>query len=79
MKILVEQHFMLSKITINNVIILDPILLDVQVIWNCIMSPHWVPSVSMSLFVQFVLSELIYTNSYFLSSVFIPFHIYKLV
>jgi hypothetical protein len=76
---LLQKHFMLSKITINNVIIFVLIFLDLQVIWHCIMSPHWVSSVSMWLFVQFVLSEMIYTNSYFLSTIFIPFHIYKLI
>jgi len=63
LKLLLEQHFMLSKITINNVIILDQILLDLQVIWHLIMSLLWVPSVSISFFVLFVVSDLIYTNS----------------
>ena len=35
--------------------------------------------VSISFFVRFVLSELIYTNSYLMRSVFIPFRIYQLV
>ncbi len=63
LKLLLEQDFMLSKITINNVIILDQILLDLQVIWHFIMSLLWVPSVSISFFVLFVVSNLIYTNS----------------
>ena len=45
---------------------------------SCIMSPHWVLSVTMWLFVLFVYFELIYTNSYILPTVFIPFRIYKL-
>jgi hypothetical protein len=50
LKNLVEMQFMLSKITINNVIILLQILSDLQVIWHWIMIPHWVPSVSILLF-----------------------------
>ncbi len=54
---------MWSKITINNVIFLVPILLNVQVFWQFITIPLWVPLVSILLFVPFVEHDFIYTNS----------------
>ncbi len=66
---LVSMAFMLSTFTINNVIIFLPILLDLQVFWHLITSPHWVPSVSIYLIAS-ILYRFLYNHWYNLNRTF---------